>query len=89
MLIRAAVLLGCLGLAAGAAQAQAPNLDCASDMRVVREALARDQNLSEDGRRSVEQLLRDAQQALSAGDQVVCREMMEDARELLGLDAAD
>jgi hypothetical protein len=55
----------------------------------VREALAADQNLADEGRRAVEQLLRDAIQARATGDEVVCKEMIEDARELLGLDSAD
>jgi len=80
------VLLGCvLGSAACAGEAQ----DCANDLRLVREAVVRDQNLAEEGRQAVEQLLRGAEQALAAGDQVICREMVEDAKELLGLDAAD
>jgi hypothetical protein len=62
---------------------------CAETMRQVREALAVDQDLAEDGRATVEQLLRDAAQALKAGEGEICREMMEDAKELLGLDSED
>lgn len=91
MLIRLAFLPVCvLALAAGSADPAAGQAaDCAEDIRLVREALARDQNLADQGRQSVEQLLRDAAKALAAGEQAVCVEMMEDAKELLGLDAVD
>lgn len=87
MLTRLVFLLGCCCLAAGALAAE--QADCQTGIRAVADALANDPNLSEEGRRSVEQLLRDAAQARAAGDEVVCKEMLEDARELLGLDAAD
>jgi hypothetical protein len=87
VLIRAAILLGCCGFAMGAQAAE--QTDCQTGIRAVAEALANDPNLSEDGRRAVEQLLRDAAQARAAGDEVVCKEMLEDARELLGIDAPD
>ena len=77
-----------IALAAIPAPAAEPQ-SCAETMRQVREALATDQDLSEDGRATVEQLLRDAGQALKAGENEVCREMMEDAKELLGLDSED
>jgi hypothetical protein len=77
------LLLGAAACRAGEAT------DCTAGIRVVRDALAADQNLADEGRRAVEQLLRDAIQARNAGDEVVCKEMIEDAKELLGLDAAD
>jgi hypothetical protein len=73
--------------AAGALAGEAG--ECTAGIRVVRDALAADQNIADEGRRAVEQLLRDAIQARNAGDEVVCKEMIEDAKELLGLDAAD
>jgi len=91
VLIRAAFLLGCCSIATGAEAADqaAERTDCQAGIRAVAEALANDPNLSEEGRRAVEQLLRDAAQARAAGDEVVCKEMLEDARELLGIDAPD
>lgn len=91
MLIRFAIVPACvLALAARVAEpATGQVADCANDMHLVREALARDQNLADQGRQAVDQLLRDAGKALAAGEQAVCIEMMEDAKELLGLDAAD
>lgn len=89
MLTRALILLGC-GLAGAVQVAHAAEQgDCQAGIRAVAEALANDPNLSEDGRRAVEQLLRDANQARAATDEAVCKEMLEDARELLGLDVAD
>jgi hypothetical protein len=85
VLTRASLL--CLALAWPCWAGEAP--DCATGIRQVREALAADQNLADEGRRAVEQLLRDAIQARATGDEVVCKEMIEDARELLGLDSAD
>lgn len=87
VLIRLVSLLGCCCLAVAARAAE--QVDCQTGIRAVAEALANDPNLSEDGRRAVEQLLRDANQARAAGDEVVCKEMLEDARELLGIDAPD
>jgi hypothetical protein len=87
VLIRLALLVGCCCLATPARAAE--QADCQAGIRAVAEALANDPNLSEDGRRAVEQLLRDANQARAAGDEVVCKEMLEDARELLGIDAPD
>lgn len=89
MLIRALALLGCGLLGFAQAGGAAELADCQTGIRAVTEALANDPNLSEEGRRAVEQLLRDANQAQLAGDEVVCKEMLEDARELLGLDASD
>jgi len=62
---------------------------CTEAIRSVRDALAADQNLSEESRHTVEQLLHDAAAAQRAGDAVVCTEMMEDAKELLGIDESD
>jgi hypothetical protein len=91
VLTRAAFLLGCCLLAASAQAAEqaAERTDCQAGIRAVADALANDPNLSEEGRRAVEQLLRDAAQARAAGDEVVCKEMLEDARELLGIDTPD
>jgi hypothetical protein len=86
VLTRLAVLLACCLPAAAQAAQQA---DCQAGIRAVADALANDPNLAEEGRRAVEQLLRDANQARIAGDEVVCKEMLEDARELLGIDAPD
>ena len=89
-MLRPIVWLGLALLALPAAAGEPPRpQSCVETMRQVREALAADQDLSEDGRSTVEELLRDAALALNANEADVCREMMEDAKELLGLDSED